>query len=280
MTAPDQPARTGFAAGSIPIALQFVLLFGIPVAMAFVPVPPQLQKWLAVLVLLGLTLFLYRRKQKGLSELGLSPPLFGRYFPVGLFWGIAIFCALLLAQAGFNSITITRSANVNFGLVFTGLLYALPGVLMEELIFRGYCFQRTVDRIGFAKANWIFAFLFIVWHWVAFQAWGNWPVMLSLITTGFGHLFFAVGLRKTGTLWFPIAAHLGNNWASRNIFGYSMTGDAVTGSDSIFVLSGGNAATGTTHVMLSYLITLGIFLLFTWLVMICYRRRQMHQHRM
>jgi hypothetical protein len=103
-------------------------------------------------------------------------------------------------------------------------------------------------------------------------------MMLSLITTGFGHLFFALGIRRTGTLWFPIAAHLGNNWASRNIFGYSMTGGKVTGSDSIFMLSGGNANAGTTHVILSYLITIGIFLLFTWLLMICYRRRKMTQY--
>lgn len=278
MTSSTQVTKVRFGASGATIALQFLLLFGIPIAVAFLPVPPQLQKWLAVLILLGVTFLFYRKNQISSAELGLSSRLFGRYFPAGLAWGIAVFCVLLLAQSWFNKISILRSINVNFALVFAGLLYALPGVLMEELIFRGYCFQRTIERVGFAKANWIFAFLFIVWHWVALNAWGNWPMMLSLITTGFGHLFFAVGFRRTATLWFPIAAHLGNNWTSRNIFGYSMTGGAVTGSDSIFLLSGGSADTGATHTILSYLITIGIFLLFTWLLTICYRRRKIMQH--
>ena len=278
MRSSTPPAKTRIAASGAVVALQFLLLFCIPVAAAFIPVPQQLQKWLAVLLLLGATFFFYRRNYSNSAELGLTLPLFGRYLSVGLAWGIAIFCALLLEQSGFNGISVTRSTNVNFGLVFAGLLFALPGVLMEELIFRGYCFQRTIDRIGFVKANWIFAFLFIVWHWVAMNTWGNWPMMLSLITTGFGHVFFAVGIRRTGTLWFPIAAHLGNNWASRNIFGYSMTGGAVTGSDSIFILSGGSANTSTTHIVLSYLITIGIFLLITWLLMISYRGRKVMQH--
>lgn len=277
MTTLTSSAKTRFAASGITIALQFLLFFGIAVGAGFVPLPPQLQKWLAVLILFGLTFVFCRKQANDSAVAGLRLRLFGRYFPAGLAWGITFFCALLLVQSVFNSITITRSANVNSGLVFEGLLLALPGVLMEELIFRGYCFQRTADRIGFAKANWIFALLFIAWHWVALNAWGNWPMMLSLITTGFGHLFFAVGLRSTGTLWLPIGAHLGNNWASRNIFGYSMTGGAVTGSDSIFVLSGGNANSGTAHVILSYIITIGIFLLFTWLLMTYYRRRHMIQ---
>src|SRR6478735_850330 len=96
---------TKFRSGAT-IALQFLLLFGIPIAVAFLPVPPQLQKWLAVLILLGVTFLFYRKNQISSAELGLSSRLFGRYFPAGLAWGIAVFCVPLLAQSWFNKISI------------------------------------------------------------------------------------------------------------------------------------------------------------------------------
>jgi membrane protease YdiL (CAAX protease family) len=34
--------------------------------------------------------------------------------------------------------------NADYGLIAKGLLLALPGVLMEEIIFRGYCLTKAL----------------------------------------------------------------------------------------------------------------------------------------
>jgi hypothetical protein len=63
--------------------------------------------------------------------------------------------------------------------------------------------------------------------------------MLSLFTTGFGHVFFAVALGRSQTLFFPIGLHLGNNWASKKLFALNMGQivDPTQANDSLFLTS-------------------------------------------
>jgi membrane protease YdiL (CAAX protease family) len=256
------------------LASIFVIFFIIPVSAAFLPLNGYFQKWLAVIILLGASYWLYKREGSSLSAIGLDFRKKNlRYILPGLLIGILFFCSLLALQREYNDLTIPFNQQVNIPLVFAGLLYALPAVLMEELIFRGYCLQKTIERIGFTKANLLFAFLFIVWHWVAFNAWGNYGQMLSLFTTGFGHWFFAVALRKSGTLWLPIAIHLGNNWASRNIFGYQQSGDSANLLDSVFYIRNSGQQYSTTHNIVSHLLTFACFLLFIWLIGLWYKKK-------
>lgn len=256
------------------LATVFVIFFIIPVCTGFLPLNPYIQKWLAVILLLLLSFYLYKTEGGSLSSIGFDFKKKNlRYLLPGLLIGILVFCSLLALQREYNDLTVPYNKQVNIPLVFAGLLYALPGVLMEEMIFRGYCLQKTIDRIGFLKANLIFAFLFIVWHWVALNAWGNYGQMLSLVTTGFGHWMFAVAMRRSGTLWFPIALHLGNNWASRNIFGYQLSGDDSVKLDTLFQIRGSAQQFSTTHNIISHLLTFACFMLFTWLITVWYKKK-------
>ncbi|MEO8173214.1 MAG: hypothetical protein ABI581_09035, partial [Sediminibacterium sp.] len=125
------------------------------------------------------------------------------------------------------------------------------------------------------KANILFAFFFIAWHWLAFNAWGNWGLMLSLVTTGFGHILFAVALTRSQTLFFPIAIHLGNNWASRNLFALNMGQmvDPTKAKDSLFLASAPATQFSTMHVVMGYVITISYFLISTVIIMLLFKRK-------
>ncbi len=252
---------------TVRIALLFIVFFAVPVLSSFLPVEAYFQKWIAVIILVLLSYFLYKKEGRNLSALGLQIATSRfRYFPIGLIIGIAVFCTLLFFQKLYNGIGISLNPDARYPLVLLGLLLALPGVLMEELIFRGYCFQKAIGATGFNRANFLFAFLFVVWHWVALNAWGNYAVMLSLFTTAFGHFLFATAFRRSGTLWFPIGIHLGNNWAARNLFGYQMAGSSDAKYDAVYMLSDQGQVHSTFHTVTSYLITFGVFLLFSALI--------------
>ena len=250
----------------------FLLLFIIPMILPMLPGPQfgrlSLGNILSPLVLLLLTRWLYQKENKTLSELGLNTTFANTLFlPIGLFLGILFFCGMLFLQFFQNSLKIEVNTQANVGLVFSGAFYLLFSVLNEELIFRGYVFQKTFEAIGIVKANILFAFLFIVYHWIALNAWGNYPLMLGLITTGFGHFFFATALMKSKTLYFPIGLHLGNNWAQRHLFSANMGGiNTNPSNDTLFILSSAQQDNSLPMIFLNYTVTIFWFLFCTWLI--------------
>jgi membrane protease YdiL (CAAX protease family) len=258
------------------ILFYFAIAFAIPVAASLLPLDQFLRNCLVVMVLLLLTYLLYKKEGKTLAALGITAKWKTlRFIPLGLLGGILFFGMLLFFQKLFNGLSISINPNADYGFIAQGLLWALPGVLMEETIFRGYCLQKATVRIGPVKANLLFAFFFIAWHWLAFNAWGNWGIMLSLITTGFGHVFFAVALGRSQTLFFPIALHLGNNWAQRNLFALNMGKiiDARQANDSLFLTNDPGIQFSTTHVVIAYAITFACFIISTALILLIFKRR-------
>lgn len=260
----------------IKILLYFAIFFAIPVAASFLPLDQVIRNCIVVIILFLLTWFLYRKEGKSFAALGITARWKNlRFILLGLFGGIVFFCMLLLFQKLFNGLSISVNPNADYGLIAKGLLLALPGVLMEELIFRGYNLHKATYKIGPVKANLLFAFFFIAWHWLAFNAWGNWGLMLSLFTTGFGHVFFAVALGRSQTLFFPIGLHLGNNWAQRNLFALNM-GDIVDpklANNSLFLTSAPASQFSTMHVVTAYTITFVCFLISTAIILLLFKRK-------
>jgi membrane protease YdiL (CAAX protease family) len=154
-------------------------------------------------------------------------------------------------------------------MVGAGLFAFVQGVINEELIFRGYCFKSATERIGVTKSNILFAFLFVVWHWISFNAWGNMALMLGLFTTAFGHLLFSTSLLKSGTLYFPFAIHLGNNWAGKHLFATGMESALhdVPVHDAVFYVSAGSSIDNSIgHTLTNYGLTISCMLLFIIMV--------------
>ncbi|MES2328492.1 MAG: CPBP family intramembrane glutamic endopeptidase [Bacteroidota bacterium] len=263
------------------ILVYFAIFFAIPVATSFLPLDEFTRNSLAVLILFLLTWLLYKKEGKTLAALGLTLKAKTlRFLPLGLLVGILFFCVLLFFQKIYNGLSITLNPHADYTLIATGLLLALPGVLMEELIFRGYCLHKAVYQAGPVKANLLFAFFFIVWHWLAFNAWGNVGLMLSLMTTGFGHILFAAALGRSKTLFFPIAIHLGNNWASRYLFALNMGGivDPKKASNSLFLTSAQPTQFSNMHVVGGYLISITCFIICTAMILLLFRKKAAPEH--
>jgi membrane protease YdiL (CAAX protease family) len=250
------------------IAIVFVLFFIIPMILGrFI----GYQTWggyFSPLLLIVLTWLLYRRKGRNLSELGLAAISPTRFLPLGLILGIVCAAGLLLLQMAYNGWSVSVNPVASWPLVFAGVLPLLQGVLNEELIFRGYCFKETRDRIGAFRANLIFGFLFIVWHWIALNAWGHPGLMVSLVSTGFGHLLFATAFLESRTLYFPIGIHLGYNWADSCLF--NIQSGPVQGAPTIrsayFFVNTATQGHTAAHNFGSLLLNCGWFLLFAWLI--------------
>jgi membrane protease YdiL (CAAX protease family) len=272
MTKPSRPApsktpvKTASKTTVLEIGLVFIAFFALPMVLSrFV----GYQTWggyLAPILLIFFTWLLYQRRGRDLSELGLRSFSSSLFFPLGLILGVVFATGLLLLQMVYNGWTVTINRDASWPLVMAGFLFLLQGVLNEELIFRGYCFKETVDRVGPVRANLLFGFLFIVWHWISLNAWGNYGLMVSLVTTGFGHLLFATAFLRSKTLYLPIGIHLGNNWASRYLFDIQSAHlkGTSTISDTVFLVNTASKGHTQAHTIGALLMNIVFFLLFAW----------------
>lgn len=134
--------------------------------------------------------------------------------------GGALFAALLIAAAD-RLIALSEPLRHARGGGFPWLELAavfVPAALHEELVFRGYAYQklRTWSRTG---AIAISAAFFAALHG------GNWGItpiaMLNLLLAG---VLLALAYERRRHLWLPIGIHIGWNIASGPILGYGVSG--------------------------------------------------------
>ncbi|MHA4808927.1 lysostaphin resistance A-like protein [Flavitalea flava] len=98
------------------------------------------------------------------------------------------------------------------------LYFILPTVVVQELMFRGYLFTRTIKQTNVVAANIIFAILFMLVHVLDRDVLKNPGQMIFLIAAiPVGHLLFATALLKSRTLYLSIGLHWGNNWATQYV---------------------------------------------------------------
>ena len=94
----------------------------------------------------------------------------------------------------------------------------LPAVFHEELLFRGYLFQKLwrTHRLG--------AVLFSSVVFAALHAGNNAVSLLALVNLFFAGILLALAYARYERLWFPIGIHLGWNLLSGPILGYNVSG--------------------------------------------------------
>jgi membrane protease YdiL (CAAX protease family) len=93
------------------------------------------------------------------------------------------------------------------------------GAMAEELIFRGYPFQRLVDAIGGVSAVLVFSALFGIVHLLNPHAsvWGFLDTMLVGVLLSLAYL-------RTRSLWMPWGVHFGWNTTLGLLFGLPVSG--------------------------------------------------------
>jgi membrane protease YdiL (CAAX protease family) len=143
-------------------------------------------------------------------------------FGAGLLGGFLLMgtsALVILGLGGFHWIRGTGGAE---GLVSGAMLF-LVVAFREEVLFRGYAFQRLVDGIGPSLALPVAGLWFAYAHWHnpgmsgATRVWGT-------LNIGLAGLLLGLCYMKTKRLALPIGVHLGWNWTQGSLLGFSVSG--------------------------------------------------------
>ena len=215
----------------------FILVF-LASQFAYHPVSKWLQHlgagpaWLSplpVVFLLLVTWVCMRLHRQPLAEVGLR--LDAKWLGQALA-GIALGSALMLAVTAL----VYAAGGVRFSLepahglaplAYGAWLFAWVA-LLEELLFRGFVFQRLVDGLGASAALLLMAALFVVAHLGnpgmegATEFWAS-------IDTALGGVLLGLAYLRTGSLALPIGIHFGWNWVQGSLLGFNVSGLDQTG---------------------------------------------------
>ncbi|MDQ3511359.1 MAG: CPBP family intramembrane metalloprotease, partial [Pseudomonadota bacterium] len=96
-------------------------------------------------------------------------------------------------------------------------------VLLEELLFRGFVFQRMVDGIGAWPAVVAMAIMFALAHW-GNPGMDGATVVWATIDTALGATLLGLAYLRTRRLALPIGIHFGWNWAQGSLLGFDVSG--------------------------------------------------------
>jgi membrane protease YdiL (CAAX protease family) len=217
--------------------LAFVAVF-LASQVVYHPISKALQQhgftgpWLSplpVVAVLLVTWICTRLRREPLASVGLA--MNGRWLRQVLL-GSAMGITMMLVVAGL----ICAAGGVSFAMDPARSARALAAgawafvcvALLEELLFRGFVFQRLVDGIGVGGAQLLMAALFAVAHWGnpgmegPTEFWATLDTALGALLLGFAYL-------RTGSLALPIGLHFGWNWAQGAVLGFDVSGFDQTG---------------------------------------------------
>lgn len=165
-----------------------------------------------------------RLEGRAFSSLGFLP---GRRWLLeclaGTFGGILIILVTALLVRGLDGFHWERAAGVGARQLLASGWIFLGVAFNEEIIARGYPFQRVVEGAGPWVGQLVFAGLFALGHWGnpgmhgATKLWATLNIGLAAILLGFCYL-------RTRSLALPIGVHLGWNWAQGSLLGFGVSG--------------------------------------------------------
>ena len=182
----------------------------------------------ATICLLIATWILFKSDKKSLNDIGLNFKSKNLAFlPIGILIGIIAFLIAKYVRAIYTGEIFNLSSVINYKNILYGFYTMLPMVAVEEFLFRGYLFKKTIEISSVIKANIIFSILFMLVHVFDSGIINSIPMIIfTVITIPIGHLLFATALLKSKSLYFPIGIHLGNNWATRHLITNSNDGES------------------------------------------------------
>jgi len=144
-----------------------------------------------------------------------------REFGVGaaLGWGLVVVAVLPMVLAGRMYVDFWHTPRIIFLFVLNlGVIAAAS--LAEELVFRGYPFQRLIEATGPTWATVLMAIFFGLEHI------GNYDSSLtSVLVTMLGGVLLSVAYLRTKALWLPWGLHLAWNLSMGGFFGLPVSGN-------------------------------------------------------
>ncbi|MCL5005655.1 MAG: CPBP family intramembrane metalloprotease [Acidobacteria bacterium] len=219
--------------------------------------------WYNVLLLpllLGLyTVLTQLLEHRPLGSVGLA--FYGRWkndLGIGLVAGggmiVAVGCLERLLGVARFSLSPVSPEKIAFGGVFLIVLLAVAAV-GEELVFRGYPFQRLVDSGGPIAAVVAMSVLFGVTHLA--NPFHTWISMANTILVG---VLLAVCYLRTRALWLPIGIHFAWNYLQGYVLGFPVSGLLLPEPILVTTVHGPVWLTGGAYGPEGSILTLGIIL--------------------
>jgi membrane protease YdiL (CAAX protease family) len=163
----------------------------------------------------------------GFASLGLVPTR-GRVreFVLGFAVGGLLFAMLAVARGARVEAVWTFAGWNGVATACVGLITAFLLLLPEELVFRGYAFQRLVSAVGAWPGIVISAVLFGVYHVVGSGMWAV-GAFFQLAMPAVGGVVFGWTAVRTKGLALPIGLHLGGNWVQASVLSFQPQSDTL-----------------------------------------------------
>jgi membrane protease YdiL (CAAX protease family) len=216
---PRSEARDGFwqlvAALSLFVALYLATFFAAGYVAALTGV--YLGQWVSLLSVCAATFGTIGILEPGGWRLGffVRPALAGRE----LLFGCGAALLLIGAADGLVMLTTRLRHVAGNGFPWLELVSVfVPAVFHEELLFRGYPFQKIW------RTHCLGAVLFTSVVFAALHGGNNAISLLALANLFFAGILLALAYARYERLWFPIGIHLGWNLLSGPILGYNVSG--------------------------------------------------------
>ncbi len=185
-------------------------------------------EWAMALAVLAATVLCLRLERAPWPNLGMKASLrWGAEFAVGSLGGLLLMLLVAGCILAFHGFHWQRSGGATLNELMAGAWLYLAVAVNEELLFRGYVFQRLFKGMG----TWIALLLMGLWfayaHWEnpgmsgAVKAWATLNIFLAGLLLGLAYL-------KTRRLALPMGIHLGWNWAQGSLLGFGVSGTMDT----------------------------------------------------
>ena len=183
--------------------------------------------WINAAIAAVVSLICVRLEKRSFRDLGFRPG--GRWLielGAGTLFGILLILLTALLVKGFDGFHWVRTSDVGIRPLLVSALAFLGVAFFEEIVSRGFPFQRLVEGAGPWVGQLVFAVLFALMHWGnpgmqgATKAWATVNIALAALLLGFCYL-------RTRSLALPIGVHLGWNWAQGSLLGFGVSGTTV-----------------------------------------------------
>jgi uncharacterized protein len=182
-----------------------------------------------------------------------------------LLQGLAVGTVMMLAVAGaewaFGAAQFTWSGQSATNLLLwggTGFIVMAFAATNEELIFRGYPFQRLVESVGAPGAILILSGLFGAVHLGNPNA--SWVGAANTVLVG---VLFSIAYLRTRMLWLPIGMHFAWNYVQGFVLGLPISGMSLPVSMLHAEAKGSQILTGGAYGPEAGLLTTGVILVAT-----------------
>ncbi|MEO5563735.1 MAG: CPBP family intramembrane glutamic endopeptidase [Chitinophagaceae bacterium] len=216
-----------------------------------------------VILLTIVTWIMYKIDNQSLRAIGLNITFRHIGFLIlGTLIGIIAFGVVTYLRTLYTGEIWHINDHIMYKELLKALYFILPSVVVQELMFRGYFFTKTISAIGVVRANIVFSILFMLVHVIdrdLLQQPLPQIIFLAVAVT-IGHLMFAASLLRSKTLFFPIGIHWGNNWAVSHLLSYKSNDHAI------FQLTNQKVFNDWPSFIILFLIFNGFFLLLTWII--------------